>query len=147
MRKGISVPVLLKGVMTPEEAQTAVSKGMQGIVVSNHQRRLVPHPESGIQALPAISQAIAGKASILVDGGFCRGSDVVKALCLGARAVLVGRAYAYGLGAAGGAGVTRAIEILREGIVRTLRLLGCHAVGALDASYVEVPAGWRKASG
>ena len=78
-----------------------------------------------------------GRAEILLDGGIRRGSDVVKALCLGARAVLIGRAYAYGLGAAGGAGVARAIEILRSDIVRTLRLLGCHDVRSLDRSYVS----------
>jgi L-lactate dehydrogenase (cytochrome) len=77
-----------------------------------------------------------------LDGGIRRGSDVVKALCLGARAVLVGRAYAYGLGAAGGAGVARAIEILRSEIVRTLRLLGCHDTRGLNQSYIELgPAG------
>ena len=76
---------------------------------------------------------------MLLDGGIRRGSDVVKALCLGARAVLIGRAYAYGLGAGGGAGVTRAIQILRTDLVRTLKLLGCPSVEALDRSYVKVP--------
>jgi len=77
-----------------------------------------------------------------LDGGIRRGSDVVKALCLGASAVLVGRAFAYGLGAGGGPGVARAIEILRADIIRTMRLLGCHDVAALDRSYVTLPAGW-----
>jgi L-lactate dehydrogenase (cytochrome) len=72
-----------------------------------------------------------------------RGSDIVKALCLGARAVLIGRAYAYGLAAAGEAGVTRAIEILRADLLRTLKLLGCPSIGSLDPSYVDVPAAWR----
>jgi L-lactate dehydrogenase (cytochrome) len=78
-----------------------------------------------------------------MDGGIRRGSDIVKALCLGARAVLVGRAYAYGLGAGGGPGVVRAIEILRSDLARTLKLLGCASVAELGPSYVEVPADWR----
>ena len=79
-----------------------------------------------------------------LDGGIRRGSDIVKALCLGARAVMVGRAYAYGLGAAGGAGVARAIEILRADLIRTLKLLGCPSLGELDRSYVDVPADWLR---
>ena len=82
---------------------------------------------------------------MLFDSGIRRGSDVVKALCLGARAVLVGRAYAYGLGAAGEAGVARALEILRADTIRTLKLLGCDSVSKLDRSYVEVPAAWLAA--
>jgi len=82
---------------------------------------------------------------VLMDGGIRRGSDVVKALCLGAKAVLVGRAYAYGLGAAGGAGVARAIEILETDVVRTLKLLGVDGVCALDRSRVHVPADWHEA--
>ena len=77
-------------------------------------------------------------------GGIRRGSDVVKALCLGARAVMAGRAYAYGLGAAGGAGVARAIEILRTDLIRTLKLLGCPSIAALDRSYVDVAADWLR---
>jgi len=73
-----------------------------------------------------------------------RGSDIVKALCLGARAVLVGRAYAYGLAAAGPAGVTRAIDILRSDVERTLRLLGCASIGELNRSYIETPSSWAK---
>ena len=77
-----------------------------------------------------------------MDGGIRQGSDIVKALCVGARAVLIGRAYAYGLGAAGGPGVGHAIEILRSGLVRTLKLLGCSSLGQLDRSYVELKPDW-----
>jgi L-lactate dehydrogenase (cytochrome) len=77
-----------------------------------------------------------------MDGGVRSGNDIVKALCLGARAVLIGRAYAYGLGAAGGTGVARAIEILRTDLVRTLKLLGCGSIAELGRSYVEIPADW-----
>ena len=88
--------------------------------------------------------AVNGRTDVLLDSGIRRGSDIVKALCLGAKAVLVGRAYAYGLGAAGGAGVARAIDILRTDLVRTLKLLGCSSVAELDRSYVDVPAEWTE---
>ena len=87
--------------------------------------------------MPEVIAAVNGRVEVMVDGGVRRGSDIVKALCLGARAVLVGRAYAWGLGAAGGPGVDRAIEILTADIVRTLHLLGCPSVAELDASYID----------
>ena len=88
-------------------------------------------------ALPEIVAAIAGKAELYVDGGIRRGSDIVKALCLGARAVLIGRAYAYGLAAGGHAGVTRAIDILRTDMIRTMKLLGCASVSELGREFLE----------
>jgi len=90
-----------------------------------------------LRALPEVVAAVAGQAEVLVDGGVRRGGDIVKAICLGARAVLVGRAYAYGLAAAGEAGVARALQILREDLDRTMALIGCETVGELDSSYVE----------
>ena len=137
-------PIVIKGVLGGDDARRAVEAGADAIVVSNHGGRQLDGVAATLHALPEVVQAVGGRAEILLDGGVRRGSDVVKALCLGARAVLVGRAYAYGLGAAGGPGVARAIEILRDGVVRTLRLLGCHDVAALDASYVSVPAGWQR---
>jgi L-lactate dehydrogenase (cytochrome) len=92
--------------------------------------------------LPEVVKAVNGQTEILMDGGIRRGTDIVKALCLGARAVLCGRAYAYGLAAAGEAGVNRAIEILRTDLDRTMRLLGCASVAELDRSYVNVSQGW-----
>jgi L-lactate dehydrogenase (cytochrome) len=94
--------------------------------------------------LPEVAASVGDRIEILLDGGIRRGSDILKALCLGARAVMVGRAYAYGLGAAGGPGVARAIEILRTDLVRTLKLLGCASIADLDRSYVDVPADWRQ---
>ena len=84
-----------------------------------------------------------GQCEVLLDGGIRRGTDIAKALCMGARAVLIGRAYAYGLGAGGHAGVSRAIQILRADLIRALKLLGCPSVGELDESYVTYPADWR----
>ena len=129
-------PILVKGVLTPDDARRALDAGADAIIVSNHGGRQLDCVAPTIGALPAVVEAVAGRVEVLLDSGVRRGGDVVKALCLGARAVLVGRAYAYGLGAAGGAGVARAIEILRDDIIRTLRLLGCHDVGSLDRSYV-----------
>jgi len=86
--------------------------------------------------------AVGNRIEVLVDGGIRNGGDVVKALALGARGVLVGRAYAYGLSAAGEPGVARAIEILRSGIVRTMKLLGVASVREINRSYIDVPAGW-----
>ena len=93
--------------------------------------------------LPEVFAAVGDRIEVLLDGGIRRGSDIAKALCLGARAVLAGRAYAYGLGAAGGAGVARAIEVLRTDLIRTLKLLGCASTAKLDESYIDIPADWR----
>jgi L-lactate dehydrogenase (cytochrome) len=96
-----------------------------------------------LRALPEVVRAVNGQAEVLMDGGIRRGTDIAKAICLGARAVLCGRAYAYGLAAAGEAGVHRAIDILRTDVERTLRLLGCSSVSELDRSYVNVPRSWE----
>ena len=90
--------------------------------------------------------AADGRTEVLLDGGIRRGSDIVKALCLGARALLIGRAYAYGVGAGGGPGAARAIEILRTEVIRALKLLGCASTAQLDASFIDVPRTWHSAS-
>lgn len=131
-------PIVLKGVQIAEDARRAVDAGVQAIVVSNHGGRQLDHAPATISVLPEIVAATNDRIEVLFDGGVRRGSDIVKALCLGARAALIGRAYAYGLGAAGGAGVSRAIEILTNDIVRTLRLLGCHDVSELNGSHVAL---------
>jgi L-lactate dehydrogenase (cytochrome) len=143
IREAWSGPLLVKGVLTPADARRAVDEGVDGIIVSNHGARQLDSVSPTLRALPEVLGAVKGRVDVLMDGGIRRGADAVKALCLGARAVLVGRAYAYGLGAAGGAGVARAIEILRADMVRTLKLLGCGSVGKLDRSYIDVPAEWR----
>jgi L-lactate dehydrogenase (cytochrome) len=114
--------------------------------VSNHGGRQLDTVHATLRVLPEVVDAVNGRIEVLLDGGIRRGSDIAKALCLGARAVLIGRAYAYGLGAGGEAGVARAIDILRTDLIRTLKLLGCASVSDLNPSYVDVPAGWNVAS-
>jgi L-lactate dehydrogenase (cytochrome) len=133
-------PIVIKGVLTGDDARRAVDAGAAAVVVSNHGGRQLDGLPASLSALPEVVSAVNGGAEVLMDGGIRRGSDIVKAICLGARAVLVGRAYAYGLAAAGEAGVARALEILRTDVGRTLRLLGCASVAQLDRSFVDVPA-------
>ncbi len=135
-------PIVIKGVLTGDDARRAVDGGAEALIVSNHGGRQLDGVSATLRALPEVVAAADGRIEVLMDGGIRRGGDIVKALCLGARAVLVGRAYAYGLGAAGEAGVARAIEILRADLVRTLKLLGCPSVANLGRSYVEVPSAW-----
>ena len=129
-------PVVVKGILTGDDARRAADAGANAVVVSNHGGRQLDGVAASLRALPEVVAA-AGQLEVLMDGGIRRGSDVVKAICLGARACLVGRAYAYGLGAAGQAGVARAIEILRGDIARTLALLGAGSVRELDGTFVE----------
>ncbi len=135
-------PIIIKGVLSGEDAKRAVDEGAAAIVVSNHGGRQLDGVLPSLRALPEVVAAVDGRVEVLMDGGIRRGSDIVKALCLGARAVLVGRAYAYGLATAGAAGVDRALEILRTDVERTLLLLGCPSVAALDSSYIKVPPTW-----
>jgi len=135
-------PIVVKGVHTGDDARRAIDAGAHAVVVSNHGGRQLDGVAPTLRVLPEVVAAVNGQVEVLLDSGIRRGSDVVKALCLGARAVLVGRAYAYGLGAAGEDGVARAIQILRADVVRTMKLLGCSAVAKLDRSYVQAPAVW-----
>ena len=139
-------PIIVKGVLTAEDAKRAVDEGAAAVSVSNHGGRQLDGVHASLRALPEVVAAINGRAEVLMDGGIRRGADVVKALALGARAVLIGRAYAYGLAAAGDAGVMRALDILREDIERTLRLLGCASVSGLNRSHVDIPESWLRRS-
>ena len=136
--------IVVKGVHIGDDARRAIDAGADAVVVSNHGGRQLDDVHATIRALPEVVAAVRGQIEVLVDGGIRSGSDVAKALCLGARAVLVGRAYAYGLGAAGEPGVRRAVEILRADLLRTIKLLGCPSTSALDRSYVEVPDSWHR---
>jgi L-lactate dehydrogenase (cytochrome) len=135
-------PIVIKGVLTGDDARRAVDEGAEAIVVSNHGGRQLDGVSATLRALPEVVHAAGGRVEILLDGGVRRGSDIVKAMCLGARAVLCGRAYAYGLAAGGEAGVARVVQILRADLIRTLKLLGCASVAELDRSYVDAPAAW-----
>jgi L-lactate dehydrogenase (cytochrome) len=135
--------IVVKGVLTGDDARRAIDAGAAAISVSNHGGRQLDGVPAALRALPEVVAAVNGQVEVLMDGGIRRGADIVKAICLGARAVLCGRAYAYGLAAAGEAGVARAIEILRAALDRTLRLLGCPSMAALDRSYVHVPKRWE----
>jgi isopentenyl diphosphate isomerase/L-lactate dehydrogenase-like FMN-dependent dehydrogenase len=136
-------PIVVKGILTGDDARRAVEEGAAAISVSNHGGRQLDGVPAAVRALPEVVAAVNGQVEVLMDGGIRRGTDIVKAICLGARAVLCGRAYAYGLAAAGEAGIERAIEILRADLDRTLRLLGCPSISALDRSYVTVPKRWE----
>lgn len=131
-------PIVIKGVSTGEDARRAVDEGAAGVIVSNHGGRQLDSSPATLRALPEVVEAVAGRAEVLMDGGIRRGSDIVKALCLGANAALCGRAYAYGLAAAGQVGVERAIEILRNDFERTMRLVGCKSVDELDRSLIQI---------
>src|SRR5256885_4002038 len=144
IREAWSGPIVIKGVHTGDDARRAVDTGADALVVSNHGGRQLDGVAPTLRVLPEVVAAVGDRVEVLLDGGIRRGSDIVKALCLGARAVMVGRAYAYGLGAAGEAGVARAVEILRADLVRTLKLLGCATIAELDQSYINVPAGWPR---
>ena len=130
-------PIIVKGVQIADDARRAADEGVDAIVVSNHGGRQLDSVWPTIRILPDVVKAAGDRLEVLVDGGVRRGSDVVKALCLGAKAVLIGRAYAYGLAAAGASGVRQSLDILRADIFRTLKLLGCPSVRELDSSYVS----------
>jgi isopentenyl diphosphate isomerase/L-lactate dehydrogenase-like FMN-dependent dehydrogenase len=128
--------LLVKGTLTAEDAELAVAEGIDGIVVSNHGGRQLDHAPATIDVLPEIVAAVGNRVDVLVDSGFRRGSDIVKALALGAKAVMVGRPYLYGLAAAGEAGVTKALEILRVELDTCLGLIGRPSLADLDPSVI-----------
>jgi (S)-mandelate dehydrogenase len=123
--------LLIKGVVGPEDAERAVSLGCDGVIVSNHGGRQLDSEVASFDALPGIARAIGGKASVLMDGGIRRGSDIFKALARGAEAVMIGRATYYGVCAAGEAGAHRALEILSDELVRTMQLCGARSVSEI----------------
>ena len=126
---------------TGDDARRALDVGADGVVVSNHGGRQLDGVPASLRMLPEVLDAVDGRIEVLMDGGIRRGSDIVKALCLGARAVLIGRAYAYGLAAGGHAGVARAIDILRTDMIRTMKLLGCAERRAAGAGVHRVAVG------
>jgi len=124
--------LVLKGILRPDDAERAAALGADGIVVSNHGGRGLDGSISSMEALPAVVSAVAGKLEVLLDSGVRRGSDVVKAVALGAKGVLAGRAALYGLAAAGEDGVVRALDLLRAETIRTMGMLGARTIGEVD---------------
>jgi 4-hydroxymandelate oxidase len=131
-----ALPVLVKGILTGEDAVLATEAGVEGIVVSNHGGRQLDGVAASLDALPEVVEAVGDRAEVLLDGGVRRGSDVVKALALGARAVLVGRAALYGLAVDGAGGVERVLTLLREEVELALALCGCASPADVARSHV-----------
>jgi isopentenyl diphosphate isomerase/L-lactate dehydrogenase-like FMN-dependent dehydrogenase len=132
-------PLLLKGVLTVADARLAVERGVDGLVVSNHGGRQLDGAVASVEALPDIAEAVGTRVEVLLDGGVRRGADVVKAMALGARAVMVGRPYLYGLASGGEAGVARALQLLKGDIDKALGLVGVPRVTDLDRSILRPP--------
>jgi isopentenyl diphosphate isomerase/L-lactate dehydrogenase-like FMN-dependent dehydrogenase len=129
--------LVIKGLVTGDDARQAVDHGADGVSVSNHGGRQLDQTASSFDALVEIVDAVGSQTTVLVDGGIRRGSDVAAALCLGASAVLLGRAWVYGLSAAGERGVTRVLDVIRSDLVRTMQLLGARSVHDLNRSFIE----------
>ena len=130
-------PLVVKGILTADDARRAVDCGADALVVSNHGGRQLEGAPATIRVLPEIAAAVGDSAEILLDSGVRRGNDVLKAVALGARAVLVGRSVAYGLAVAGANGVGWVLDLLRTDMLRSMRLMGLTSVEAIDASWVE----------
>ena len=128
--------LIIKGILDPEDAKTAVKLGADAIVVSNHGGRQLDGAPSSISALPAVAQAVGSDTEVLFDGGIRTGADIVRALALGARACLIGRAYVYGLGAGGRAGVTKAIDILKNELSVTMALTGNNRIADIGPQVI-----------
>ncbi len=129
--------LLIKGVLTASDAERARALGCDGIVLTNHGGRQLDHCVAAIDVLPEVVAAVGGRLAVLIDGGFRRGTDIIKALALGAEAVMLGRATLYGLGAGGEAGVERALDILTTETDRVLGMLGCNSVSELGPQHVR----------
>ena len=136
MREQWKGPLFIKGVLDPQDAARAVDLGASGVIVSNHGGRQLDGAPASLDALPAVVARVGDRAEVLLDGGIRRGSDIVKALCLGAKAVCIGRPYLYGLAAAGPRGVSEILSILRAEVVRAMTLMGVDRLEDLDRSWL-----------
>jgi len=136
LRKLWTKPLILKGILHPDEAKMAVEHGVDALIVSNHGGRQLDGAASSLDALPAILDAVGGRVPVLIDGGIRRGADVVKALALGAKACLIGRPQLWGVAVAGEAGVARVIEIYRQEIDRAMGLCGVTSLDQIDKSLL-----------
>jgi isopentenyl diphosphate isomerase/L-lactate dehydrogenase-like FMN-dependent dehydrogenase len=138
LSKGIGVPVVLKGVMSPDEARKAAASGAAGIVVSNYAARSISGVASSLEVLPSIVDAVGGKMQILIDGSFRSGADVLKALALGAQGVLLGRPTLWGLAAYGAEGVQAIVELVQSGLARDMAMCGRVNIKAIDSTVVKI---------
>ncbi len=139
LRSQTRLPLLLKGIMAPEDAARAITEGVDGIIVSNHGGRILDGQMATIDALPAIIAAVQGRVPVLLDGGIRRGTDILKALALGARAVLIGRPYIFALAAAGPLGVAHLLRLLRAELEVAMALTGCRDLAAISAGLLQAP--------
>ncbi len=131
------IPLVIKGIATAEDAAIALDHGVEWIYVSNHGGRQLDHGRGAMHVLPEIAAAVAGRARIMIDGSFCRGTDIVKAIASGADLVGIGRLQCWALAAAGEAGVLRMLELLEDEVIRCLGLLGVTSFAELDKSYLH----------
>ncbi len=138
LREASKLPVIIKGILTREDAERCVENGVSAIIVSNHGGRQLDHVGATIEALPEVVAAVRGRIPVLVDGGFRRGTDILKALALGARAICIARPYLYGLAAFGQPGVERVIELLRTELALDMALAGVPNLAAIDRSLVRI---------
>jgi isopentenyl diphosphate isomerase/L-lactate dehydrogenase-like FMN-dependent dehydrogenase len=138
LRSLTSLPIVLKGILTAEDAVLAVKHGVDGIIVSNHGGRQLDSAPASIEALPEVVEAVAGHCEVYLDGGIRRGTDILKALALGARAVLVGRPILWGLAVNGQEGVSHVLELLRAELELAMALAGRPTLGSVDQSLVKV---------
>lgn len=137
LRKQTQLPILIKGVLRPDDAQRAITMGLDGIIVSNHGGRRLDGMPATIDMLPRIVEVVGKRAEVYMDSGIRRGTDILKALAWGARAVLVGRPYAWGLGAGGEAGVRKVLELLRDELSNAMLTTGCARVADIDDSLLK----------
>ena len=131
--------LLVKGILNPADARTVVEMGADGVVVSNHGGRQLDRTPSTLEALPAVRAAVGTEATVLIDGGITHGQDIIAAVALGADAVMIGRAYLYGLMAGGERGVERAVQILRDGYQRGMQLLGVRSTAQIGRHHIRLP--------
>jgi glycolate oxidase len=133
----VSVPLCLKGILTHEDARLAVEAGVRIVWVSNHGGRQLDQTQATIDVLPEIVDAVAGRAEIMIDGGFARGTDIIKAIALGANVVAMGRTVLWGLAAAGAMGVNRTLQLLREEMVTAMALCGQTSIRELKPDLIR----------
>jgi glycolate oxidase len=136
LKAKFKIPFILKGISTADDARVALEHGIEGIYVSNHGGRQLDHGKGGIAVLPEVVEAVASRAEVYVDGGFMRGTDIVKAMALGATAVGIGRLQGLALAAGGEAALVRALELLQDEMTRCMGLLGVTSFAELNTSYL-----------